>query len=81
MIPELVSSSHVAQAIRCIHDDGIPSRRKSRGYCPVTDRGHLPPKSTIALAHRLATGEFLSSNRFSGGIESNIFLERLYGTC
>ena len=77
MIPELVSSSHVVQAIRCIHNDGIPSRRKSRGYCLVTDRGHLPPKYTIALAHRLATGEFLSSNLFSGGVESNNFLERL----
>lgn len=77
MIPEFVSSSHVAQAIRRIHKDGIPSRRKSRGYCLVTDRGHLPPKYTIALAHRLATGEFLSSNRFSGGVESNNYLERL----
>lgn len=77
MIPPLIASTHVARAIRLIHRDGIPSRRKSRGYCLVTERGHLPPKYTVALAHRMATGEFLSSNRFSGGPESNDFLDRL----
>ena len=77
MIPELVSRSHITQAIRRIQQDGITSRRKSRSYCLLTDRGHLPPKYTIALAHRLATGEFLSSNRFSGGVESENFLEHL----
>ena len=77
MIPPIVSRTHIAQAIRRIHRVGIPSRRKSRGYCLVTDTGHLPPKYTIALAHRAATGEFLSSNRFNGGDESNDFLERL----
>ena len=80
MIPAIISKTHIAQAIRRIHRVGIPSRRKSRGYCLVTDTGHLPPKYTIALAHRAATGEFLSSNRFSGGDESNDFLERL-GFC
>ena len=37
---------------------------------------HLPPKYTIALAHKIATGEFLASDRFSGGQESNEFLRR-----
>ena len=77
MIPAIISRTHIAQAIRRIHRVGIPSRRKSRGYCLVTDTGHLPPKYTIALAHQAATGEFLSSNRFNGGDESNDFLERL----
>ena len=77
MIPALVSGSHIDRAIRRIHRTGIPSRRKSRGYCLVTDRGHLPPKYTIALAHKIATGRFLSSDRFGGGTESNGFLERL----
>ena len=77
MIPAIISRTHIAQAIRRIHRVGIPSRRKSRGYCLVTDGRHLPPKYTIALAHQAATGEFLSSNRFNGGDESNDFLERL----
>ena len=37
---------------------------------------HLPPKYTIALAHEVTTGEFLSSELFSGGVESNEFLGR-----
>ena len=48
MIPTLVSRTHIARAIRRIHQDGIPPRRKSRDYCLVTQRGHLPPKYTIA---------------------------------
>ena len=35
---------------------------------------HFPPKYTIALAHRIATGDYLRSDRFSGGSESNDFL-------
>ena len=78
MIPALISRTHIARAIRRIHRDGIPPRRKSRDYCLVSERGHLPPKYTIALAHQSATGEFLSSNRFSGGEESKDFLENLH---
>ena len=40
----------------------------------MTDGKHLPPKYTIALAHEIATGKFLSSDQFSGGAESNHFL-------
>jgi len=42
----------------------------------VTEGRHLPPKYTIALAHQVATGELLGSDRFSGGPESNEFLRR-----
>ena len=77
MIPALISRTHIAEAVRRIHQDGIPARRRSRGFCLVTEGGHLPPKYAIALAHQAATGEALSSDRFSGGAESNDFLERL----
>ena len=77
MIPARISRTHIAEAIGRIHRDGIPSRRRSRGYCLVTEGGHLPPKYAIALAHEAATGEFLSSDRFNGGAESNDFLEGL----
>ena len=60
--------------MRRIDRDGVPSQRRSRGYCLVTNGGHLPPKYTIALAHQIATGEFLHSDHFSGGEESNDFL-------
>ena len=77
MIPELITKKNIDTALRHILREGVPSRRRGRDYCLVADGKHFPPKYTIALAHRIAKGEFLSSDRFSGGKESNDFLERL----
>ena len=74
MIPGHITTAHIEEAIRRSLRDDVPPGRRSRGYCLVTDGDHLPPKYTIALAHQVATGEFLDSNRFSGGPESNEFL-------
>ena len=74
MIPAFITKNHIAEAILCITRDGIPPRRKGRGYCLVTNGNHFPPKFTITSAHEIATGEPLPSNRFSGGQESNEFL-------
>ena len=76
MILMHIAERDIAEAIQRIIRDGIPSRNRGRGYCLVTNGGHLPPKYTIALAHEIATGEWLHSNRFSGGTESNEFLRR-----
>ena len=76
MIPKHVTGAHIEKAIRLIIRDGVPPGRRSRGYCLATKGEHLPPKYTIALAHQVATGELLPSNRFSGGPESNEFLRR-----
>ena len=74
MIPPLITATHIVEAIRRINHEGIPRQRRSRGYCLVTDGKHFPPKYTIALAHEIAMGNFLSSDQFSGGAESNLFL-------
>ena len=74
VIPKLITKTNIVEALRRINRDGIPSRRRGRGYCLVADRKHFPPKYTIALAHQVATGESLSSDQFSGGVESNHFL-------
>ena len=76
MIPEFVSKKNIDVALSTILREGVPSRRRGRNYCVVVDGNHFPPKYTITLAHRVATGEFLSSDRFSGGNESNDFLKR-----
>ena len=76
MIPEIISKKNIDVALSTILREGVPSRRRGRDYCVLVDGNHFPPKYTIALAHRVATGEFLSSDRFSGGRESNDFLER-----
>ena len=55
---------------------GFHCKGKGRGYCLVADGNHLPPKYTISLAHQVAMGEWLHSDQFSGGQESNGFLRR-----
>lgn len=77
MIPSSITKSCILKAIQHISRDGVPPRRKSRDYCLEKDGDHFPPKYTIALAHKIATGQFLSSNEFEGGSESNRFLESL----
>ena len=74
MIPELITKTNIAEALRCIIRDGVPSRRRGRGYCLVADGKHFPPKYTISLAHQVAVGESLSPDQFSGGVETNHFL-------
>ena len=76
MIPERLTKKNIDAALTRILRAGVPSQRRGRQYCLVVDGEHFPPKYTIALAHRIATGEFLNSDRFSGGRESNDFLER-----
>ena len=76
MIPELISKKNIDVALSTILREGVPSRRRGRDYCVLVDGNHFPPKYTIALAHRVAIGELLSSDCFSGGRESNDFLER-----
>lgn len=74
MIPAFITKSHILEAIRRISRKGVPPRRNGRGYCLVKDGNHFPPKYTIALAHQIATGQDLRSDKFSGGSESNNFL-------
>jgi len=76
VIPQQISTAHIEEAVRRIVRGGVPPGRRSLGYCLVAEGKHLPPKYTIALAHEIATGEFLASDRFSGGPESNGFLRR-----
>ena len=75
MIPSSITRAHILEAIRRIIREGVPSRRNSRGYCLVEDGRHFPPKYTITLAHEIAKGQPLRSDKFSGGHESNSFLK------
>ena len=75
MIPIIIAREHLVKAIQQINNNGVPARRRSHDYCLVYESYHYPPKYTIALAHKISTGRFLPSDRFSGGQESNIFLK------
>ena len=59
-----------------IRRDGVPPRRRALSYCLVSDGYHYPPKYTVALAHKIATGRLLPLDEFSGGGESNGFLRK-----
>jgi len=75
MIPAFITKAHIVEAMRRISREGVPTRRNGRGYCLVEDGRHFPPKYTIAVAHQIATGQGLRSDKFSGGSESNSFLK------
>ncbi len=75
MIPSSITRAHILEAIRRIIREGVSPRRNSRGYCLVKDGCHFPPKYTITLAHEIAKGQPLRSDKFSGGHESNSFLK------
>jgi len=77
MIPNTVSAQHILAALAAIGRDGVPKGRHSRGYELVHQGHRYPPKYTVALAAKLATGTFLDSESFGGGAETNAFLERL----
>jgi hypothetical protein len=66
MIPKHITGANIKEAIRLIMRDGVPPGRRRRGYCLPTNGEHLPPKYTIGLAHQVATGELLPSDRFDG---------------
>ncbi len=75
MIPTLITKGHIVEAMLRIGRKGVPPRRKGQKYCVDADGGHFPPKYTITVAHKIATGKGLRSNKFSGGTESNGFLK------
>lgn len=75
MIPAFITKAHLVEAMRRVSREGVPPRRTGRDYCLVKDGRHFPPKYTIALAHQVAKGQGLRSDKFSGGSESNNFLK------
>ena len=77
MIPPFITKANILEALQRINQDGVPPRRRSRDYCLARDGYHFPSKYTITLAHKIATGQFLGSDKFEGGSESNSFLESL----
>jgi len=63
--------------MREIDSDGVPKGRNSRKFKLYYNRKYYPPKYVISLANKYANGTALASSEFSGGQQSNNFLERL----
>ncbi|WP_415770290.1 hypothetical protein [Pseudomonas sp. LB3P38] len=77
MIPKTITRDHVLQAIANILAEGVPKKRKSTKFGLIHDGQSYPPKLVLSLAAKYAYGEELTTTEFSGGVESNVFLERL----
>lgn len=77
MIPKNITQEMVLKALDIIDREGVPKRRNSTKY-NIRYKGKLyPPKYALSLANVLADGSELKSSDFSGGDESNIFLQKL----
>lgn len=76
-IPRYISSGSILKAVRHIDLHGYRARRESTKFDVLYGSKRYPPKLLISLAHRFVKGYSLSSNRFSGGKESNTFLQNL----
>jgi MoxR-like ATPase/predicted RNA-binding protein len=75
MIPNSISKEHILHAIEEINKDGIPEKRQSERYFLEYNDFLYPPKYVISIANRFANNKELDSKEFTGGEESNSFLQ------
>ncbi len=77
MIPENITRNDIPKALLEIDKHGVPKGRGSKKFLLVHDGKRYPPKYTLSVANRIANGYFLDPEQFSGGDETNGFLESL----
>lgn len=77
MIPSSISRENVLAAISRIDREGIPSSRKAAKFEVRHEGRTYPPKLLVSLACEDAIGRPLDSILFSGGLETNGFLQSL----
>jgi hypothetical protein len=77
MIPNEIKRIHVLSALREIDRTGVPPGRAPTKFWLLNGGKKYPPKYAISVAARIATGQALEPESFSGGSESNRFLEKL----
>jgi len=77
MIPNAIKKEHILKAINSVKKHGVTPGRRSRKFSLKHHDKLYPPKYIISLACHYATGRKLHSDEFSGGNESNDFLNRL----
>jgi hypothetical protein len=74
MIPSNIQREHIIEAIIETDKLTIPPERLSKKFLLEYEGRHYPPKFIISIANRYANGVELNPNLFSGGKESNNFL-------
>src|SRR3954451_9233135 len=76
-IPKNINKDHVIRAIQKIDSEGVPERRESTRFSLSYEGKYYPPKYVISIANIFANGEEYSPSLFSGGDETNKFLNNL----
>ena len=77
MIPKNISLESVQDALDLIDHSGIPKDRHSVKYSLKHDGKLYPPKYVISIANKFENGEKWEPEHFSGGQETNQYLENL----
>ncbi len=77
MIPKNINYEAIVAAMKRIDAEGVPTNRRSRKYYLEYNDEQYPPKYTVARANQMVNGEFLESDKFNGGLETNNFLRGL----
>lgn len=77
MIPHNIKREHVLYAFEKIYLDGLPAHRGSTKYALVHKGERYPPKYIISIANIFANDRELDPTTFSGGEETNQYLEKL----
>jgi hypothetical protein len=75
MIPGEITREHILKAIKEIDTKGVPEGRRSRKFVLEYKGKEYPPKYVLSLANKYPNGFELDSEEFSGGKESNEFLQ------
>ncbi len=74
MIPSTIERTHILQAIEKIDSEEVPNKYKSTRFDLLYEGKKYPPKYVISLAHIFVDGKQWSLKKFSGGYETNTFL-------
>jgi hypothetical protein len=77
MIPKTITKKNIINAIEEIKIHGVPVNREPTKFYLVFEGRLYPPKYVLSKAARYATGTELPASKFSGGDESNEFLQSL----
>ena len=77
MIPTKINPDSIQKALDYIDRNGIPKERHSVKYSLKYYGKLYPPKYVISIANKFESGEEWEPEHFSGGQETNQFLENL----
>ncbi len=76
MIPAQIQRTHIISAIEYVKRNGCPKKNKSTKHDLLYEGERYPPKYIVSIAHRFIDGVDWDLSGFSGGSETNGFLEK-----